>query len=173
MKSIKALVDQTLTWGQPKAMKSDYELRFGPDLVATVRFPKMLSSNAVAESGDGSWLLERTGVFNIKTTIRRRGSESLLASYTAKAFKSRGLIQIEGGKTLVVRNDIWNSTHELTTEDGESLIELKSRGFFKHFVDVKMNRRSLQFEELPSLVMFLFYIILLGRRDAAMHSATH
>ncbi len=173
MKSIRALVDHTLTWSQLKGMKSNYELRFGTDLVATVQFPKMLSSNAIAESGDGSWLLERTGVFNIKTTIRRRGSESLLASYTSKAFKSGGLIQIEGGKTLVVRNDFWNSTYELTTVDGESLLELKSRGFFKHFVDVKMNRRSLQFEELPSLIIFLFYIILLGRRDAAVHSATH
>jgi hypothetical protein len=173
MKSIRALVDHSLTWNQPKGLRQEYELRFGNDLVATLKFPKMLSTNAVAESGDGSWALERTGVFNTKITIRKIDSETPLASYTAKPFKAGGFIQLEGGMKFVVRIDGWHSTHELLTEDGESLFELKSRGFFKHFVDVKMNRRALPIEEFPSLLVFLFYVILLGRRDAAVHSAVH
>ena len=171
MKSIKGLVDHTLTWSQLKGLRMSYELRFGNDLVATLQFPKMLSSNATAESGDGSWALERSGVFDTKITIRRIESQTPLASFTRKAFKSGGCIQLEGGETLTIRNDFWGQAHELITEGGESLFELKSRGFFKHFVDVKMNRRALQVEEFPSLLIFLFYIVLLGRRDAAVHSA--
>ena len=173
MKSIRGLIDHTLTWSQPKGLRQNYELRFGNDLVATLKFPKMLSSNAVAESGDGSWALERSGVFDTKITIRRIESQTPLASFTRKAFKTGGFIQLEGGKTFKIRNDFWGQTHELMTEEGESLFELKSRGFFKHFVDVHMNRSALQVEEFPSLLMFLFYILLLARRDAAVHSAVH
>ena len=173
MKSIKALVDHTLIWSQPKGLRQNYELRFGNELVATLQFPKMLSSNAVAESGDGSWILERSGVFNTKIAIKKPGVETPLATYAPKPFKSGGTILLGGGTEFVVRRDFWSTTHELITAEGESLFELKSRGFFKHFVDLKMNRRALQVEEFPSLVIFLFYVILLGRRDAAVHSAVH
>lgn len=173
MKSIRALVDHSLTWNQPKGLRQEYELRFGNDLIATLKFPKMLSTNAIAESGDGSWALERTGVFNTKITIRNIDSETPLASYTARPFKGGGFIVLEEGKKFIVRNDRWHARFELQTEEEESLFELKSRGFFKHFVDVKMNRRALQIEAFPSLLIFLFYVILLGRRDAAVHSATH
>lgn len=173
MKSIKALVDHTLIWSQPKGLRQEYELHFGNDLVATLRFPKMLSSNAVAESGDGKWELERKGFFNITIIVRKNGYESALATFTPRPFKGGGIVQLEGGKTLVLRQNAWKSIHELGTEEGESLMELTSRGFFRFFVDVKMNRRALQYEELPAIVILLFYIILMGRRDAAAHSAVH
>jgi hypothetical protein len=31
----------------------------------------------------------------------------------------------------------------------------------------------LKYKELPALVMLIFYIIILSRRDAAVHSAAH
>jgi hypothetical protein len=173
MKSITALVDHTLTWSQPKAMRSVHELRFGPDLVATLQFPKMLSSAAVAESGDGRWALERTGVLNTRVIVRKPESDLPLATYTPRAFKTGGKVQLASGKALLLRRSIWESRTELVTEGGEPLVEMQSRGFFRHFVDVKINRRALQYEELPCLVMLLFYSILLRRRDAATHSAVH
>lgn len=172
MKSIKALVDHTLIWSQPKGMRSEYELRFGNDLVATLQFPKMLSSNAVAESEDGSWEIERVGVFDTAITIRKAGHEAASATFKAKVFKS-STVELEGGKTLELQQHIWQGIYELRADTGEPLMELKSRGFFKYFVDVKMFRKALQYEELPGLVMLVFYIMLMARRDAAVHSAVH
>jgi hypothetical protein len=173
MKSITALVDHTLTWSQPKAMRQIHELRFGPELVATLQFPKMLSSAAVAESSDGRWTLERVGFLNFRIIARKPDSDLPLASYTPKAFKAGGTVELARGGAVVLRQSFWEAKTELTTEAGEPLVEMRSRGFFKHFVDVKMNRRALQYEELPCLVMLLFYSILLRRRDAATHSAVH
>jgi hypothetical protein len=170
---MKALVDYTLIWSQPKGMRSEYELRFGNDLVATLKFPKMLSSNAVAEGGDGSWEVERVGVFDTAIRIRRAGHEEFVATYTPRIFKSADVVQLEGGKTLELRHNFWRANYELRAETGEVLMELQSRGFFKYFVDVKTYRKALQYEEWPSLVILVFYVMLMARRDAATHSAVH
>jgi hypothetical protein len=173
MKSINSLIDYTLTWGQPKALKNLYELRFGNELVAKLEFPKMLSTNAIVESGDGWWELERTGVFNVSVTVRQKDHEAPVATYTPRPFKGGGIVTLEGDRTLTYSTNLWQSRHELTAETGESLFEMEGRGFFKMNVDVKMYRKGLKYKELPALVMLIFYIIILSRRDAAVHSAAH
>lgn len=173
MKSITALVDHPLTWAQPKGMKSFYELRFGGEVVATMHFPKMLSSMAVGESSDGKWEFERKGIFEVRISAQdpERGTETVF--FTPRVFKGGGIVQTESGKKLELVQNVWRSIFLLKTETGEILFEMKSRGFFKHFVDVQMNRRSASYPELPCLVMLVFYIILMARRDAAVHSAVH
>lgn len=173
MKSITSLIDYTLTWNQTKALKNTYELRFGNELVANLDFPKMLSTNAVVESGDGWWELERTGVFNVKVSVRQKDHETPVATYTPRPFKGGGIITLEDGRTLTYTTNLWQSLHELKADTGESLFEMKSQGFFKMEVEVKMYRKGLKYQELPALVMLIFYIIVLARRDAAVHSAAH
>jgi hypothetical protein len=171
MKSIIALVDHTLTWNQPKTMKFDYELHFGGNIVATMKFPKMLSSTAVGQSGDGSWIFERKGAFNTRIIVTQTETGTQTGVFTPQPFKGGGIVQLEKGKQVLLRHNFWKSIFELTTEEGESLVQFTSHGFFRQIVDVQINRRALQYRELPWLVMLAFYIILLGRRDAAAHAA--
>jgi hypothetical protein len=54
MRRISAPVEQPLKWMQPSALKMQYELRTGEDVVAALRFRSMWGTFATAESADGA-----------------------------------------------------------------------------------------------------------------------
>ncbi len=171
MRKITALVDHELTWTQPNAFKSEYELRFGDELVGTVRLPKFLSSKAVAESGDGSWTFERVGFWRAKTIIRASGSDSDLAVYSHNAWKGGGTLELAAGRKLIVKTNVWRSTLDVQTAIGEPLIHIKNRGVFRLSASVQMYRKALQIPELPWIVLLGLYLIVMTRRDAAKHAS--
>jgi hypothetical protein len=168
-----AVVDHETTWTQIARFKSGYELRFGDDVVATMTFPKMLSSAASVQTEDGNWTIERTGFFGAKTIVRPTDSTTPIGSYTAKAWKRGGIIELSGDRKLLLRLDIWSRTMEICRQDGEMIVSLTARGFFNHRVEVRMNRSALQWPELPWLVPLAYYQIIMMRRDSAAHSAAH
>jgi hypothetical protein len=173
MRKIASLIDHELTWMQRKGIKSEYELRFGDDLVAILRFPKMLSSTAIAESGDGCWTFERVGFLKPKTVIRASGSADDLATYAPKAWKGGGVLELPGGRNVTLYTSTWGRTLGLRMESGETLLESKGRGFFRFAMDVRMYRTAAQLPEFPWMVMLAFYQAIMMRREAAAHSAAH
>jgi hypothetical protein len=173
MRRISALVDHEITWQQLPGFKSEYELRFGDDLVATMKLPKMLSSAAVFQCEEGSWTIERVGLLSSKTVVRGGNSNAEIAAYTARAWKGGGTLELTEGRKLELRTSIWKSTFEWCTDAGESLVFMKGRGFLKYYVDVRMNRAALKWPELPWLVALAFYQMIMMRRDSAAHSAAH
>jgi hypothetical protein len=65
------------------------------------------------------------------------------------------------------------STFEWVTDDGESIVHMKGRGFLKYCVDITMNRSALKWPELPWLIALLFYQMIMARRESASHAAAH
>ena len=173
MRRISACVDHEIAWTQLSGFKSQYELRFGDDLIATMNFPKMLSSAAIVECEDGTWTIERVGFLSSKTVVRPAKSDKEIATYTARAWKGGGVIELSGERKLMLSMNIWKSTMDICKEGEESLVTLKGRGFFKYCVDVRMNRSATQWPELPWLVALAFYQMIMMRRDSAAHSAVH
>ena len=119
MRRISALVDHETTWQQLPGFKSEYELRFGDDLVATMKFPKMLGSSAVFQCEEGSWAIERVGFLGSKTVVRAGTSNVEIATYTGRAWKGGGIVELSEGRKLELRTNIWKSTFEWVTNDGE------------------------------------------------------
>jgi hypothetical protein len=173
MRKIASLIDHELTWIQRKGLKSEFELRFGDDLVATLRFPKMLSSTAIAESGDGSWTFEREGFLKPTTVIRASGSADELATYTRKVWRGGGILNLSGGRKITLYTSPWSRTLGLRAESGETLMESKSRGIFHFSMDVSMYRTGSQMPEFPWMVLLAFYQAIIMRREAAAHAAAH
>ena len=173
MRRISALVDHEITWQQLPGFKSEYELRFGDDLVATLKLPKMLSSSAVFQCEEGSWTIERVGLLSSKTVVRGGTSNAEIAAYTARAWKGGGTVELSEGRKLELQTKFWKGTFEWRTDAGESLVFMKGRGFLKYRVDVRMNRSALKWPELPWLVALAFYQMIMMRRDSAAHSAAH
>jgi hypothetical protein len=170
MKTIRSVVDYELTWSQPSVWKSEFELRFGGELVATLRLPKMMGTVGVAESGDGSWTFERIGFWKSRCTIKASGSMEELGSYTQHTWKPGGILQLPNGKKLVFRRN-WRGISEFQTEAGETLFQIRTRAAFRVSASVRINRVALQTLELPWLIVFGFYLGVMARRDAAHHAA--
>ncbi|MDP2886627.1 MAG: hypothetical protein Q8P51_16585 [Ignavibacteria bacterium] len=173
MRKISALVDHEIIWQQLPGFKSEFELRFGDDLVATMKLPKMLSSAAVFQCEEGSWTIERVGLLSSKTVVRGGTSNVEIATYTGRTWKGGGTVELSEGRKLELRMNIWKSTFEWCTDAGESLVHMKGRGFLKYYVDVRMNRSALKWPELPWLVALAFYQMIMMRRDSAAHAAVH
>jgi hypothetical protein len=171
MKTIHSVVDYELLWSQQTVFKNEYELRWGGELVATFRFPKMLSTMGAAESGDGRWTFERIGFWKAKTIVKAQGSEDVLGSFTDNTWKAGGVLQLPGGKRYLMRRNIWRGTSEFQTDEGEPLFQLQNRGSFRVSTSVRIQRRALQIPELPWMVLLGFYLGIMARREAATHAA--
>jgi hypothetical protein len=171
MKNIRSVIDYELTWSQQSVMKNEFELRFGGELVAILRLPKMVGTTGIAESGDGSWTFERIGFWKSRSIVKASGSTVELGSYTQNTWKPGGVLQLPNGKKLVFRRN-WRGISEFQTEAGETLFQIQTRAFFRVSATVRINRVALQTPELPWLVLFGFYLGVLARRDASTHAAT-
>ena len=172
MKNIRSVVDHELTWSQQSIFKNEFELRFGGELVANLRLPKMIGTMGVAESGDGSWTFERIGFWKSKTVIKASGSSDELGSYTGNTWRGGGIVTLPTGKRYTVWRSIWKGVFELRTEEGEPLFQIQQRTSFRVSASVRMNRRALQIPEFPWLVLFGFYLFVMARSDAATQAAT-
>ena len=173
MRRMSAVIDHNTTWTQLAGFKSEYELRFGDDLVATMKFPKMLSSAALFQCEEGIWTIERVGFFDRKTVVRQVNSDKEIANYSRRRWNRGGIIELSEGRTLALRPDPWSRTMEVYKEEGNPIVTLKGRGIFKYNVDLSMSRSALHWPELPLLVALAFYQMIMARRDAAAHSAAH
>ena len=139
----------------------------------TMKLPKMLSSAAVFQCEEGSWIIVRSGFLSSKTVIRPENSNEAIATYTARAWRGGGTVELSNGRKLQLHMNMWKRTFEWRTDDDESLVQMKGRGFLKYFVDVSMSRSAAKWPELPLLVALLFYQMLMMRRDSASHAAAH
>ena len=173
MRRISALVDHGITWYQLEGLRSEFELRFGDEPIGTMKLPKMLSSAAVFQCEEGTWTIERTGFMSSKTVVRAAGSTEAVGTYTARIWKGGGTVELSGDRKLRLRSNIWQRTFEWCTEEGESLIQMKGRGFLKYKVDVQLTREAARWPELHWLVALMFYQMIMMRRDSAAHSAVH
>lgn len=172
MRKITALVDHELTWTQPSGFKSQYELRFGDELVATLRFQKAFGSLAVAESEDGHWTFDRIGFWKTRTIIKKGDSDTEIAAYQTNVWKGGGNLIFPDGRKYVMVHNVWKSRFEFRTEAGETLIEINNSGAFRLSATVRMYRKAVQIPEFPLMVLFGSYLVVMARRDAAAHAAT-
>jgi len=171
MRRIASVIDHELTWVQPSAFKSEFELRFGDELLGTLHFPKFLSSRAEAETADGRWTFERAGFWKRRTVIRTSEAETDLAVYVPNVWKGGGTLQVEGGSKFIAEVSRWRGTLEFKTERGETLVHIKNRGVFRHSASVQMYRRALPIAELPWMVPLGLYLFIMLQREAAAHAA--
>jgi hypothetical protein len=171
MKNIKSVVDHELVWTQQSMLKQEYDLLFGGEKVAVLRFPKMMGTLGVAESGDGTWTFERLGFWKSKTVVKANGSTEELGSYVSNTWKGGGVLELPTGKNFIVWRSAWKGLSEFRTEDGEALFQIHQRGAFRVSAALRINRIALQHPELAWLVLFGFYLTLMARRDTATQAA--
>ncbi len=166
-----AVVDHTLTWTKPRLFKSNYELRFGDELLATLRFQRIFRSAAIAEGEDGCWIFDRRGILKRRTIVRLCGSSTTAATFRKNTWKEGGRLELSDGRTFTVIASLWKHSLEIQTDAGETLIQMNSRGVFRPSAKVQMYRTCLHVPEFPWMVMLGWYLIIMMKRDAAARRA--
>ncbi len=61
MKAIREFAGLPLLWVQPRAMKQQFELRCGDEVLAVMSWKSSWRTGATVETAEGSWSFERQG----------------------------------------------------------------------------------------------------------------
>lgn len=167
MKSMHELVGRELVWVQPNALKREFELQDGADVVATLRFRTPLGSYATAETGDGSWTFKRIGFWKGRVTVCPAGTESVIAEFKNRTWKGGGTLEFPDGRKFPATTQNWMTSFEFRSDRDEPLIRFhKIRGviFFGSKVEIIPPADSLA--ELPWLVPLGWYLTVKMHDDA-------
>jgi hypothetical protein len=168
MKQLSEVRDRELKWIQPQALKQEFELLAGDEVVATLRFKTAFGTLATAESAEGCWTFKRVGFWHPRVTIRACGDETDLAVFMNRTWNNGGTLEFPDGRRYLADLNFWATRYEFATETGEVVMRFTSIGGFAHFsakVDVMPDfARQI---EMPWLIMLGWYLRILVSWDSS------
>ena len=169
MRRIAEVAAQTLKWEQPSALKMRYELRTGDnELAATLHFRSSFGSFATAQSADGCGTFKRIGFFQTKATIRAYASDNDTAIFKFNTWSGGGTLELADGPTFKASTNFWRTQFGFESESGEKLIEFQQGGLLHLSVTVDIQRSAIRMAELPLMVTFGCYLVVMMNMDAAV-----
>lgn len=155
-----------LRWSQPSALRAEYELRLGDVLVGILRL-RELGTLGTAESGDGSWTFKRVGFWQNRATIRVLGSDMDLAEFRNNTWPMGGALKFQAGRTFRATTNLWMTQFAFSDEADVPLVRFHYGGAFRRWADVEITEVAKPLPELPLLVLFGWYLLVMLDRDAA------
>jgi hypothetical protein len=168
MKRIQELVGRELKWTQPHALRSEFHLVDGEDVVTALRFQGFPSSNAIAETAHGRWTFKRSGFWRPQVAVTREGSGNEIATFRSNPWSAGGTLEVVGGGTYRASTNFWISGFAISDGAGEPLIRFHRFGGPFHLSSmVQILPRAAALPELPWLVALGWYIVVRLQHDSA------
>jgi len=149
-------------------MSQDYELHEGEEVVGTLTFRSGFGTLATADTGDGAWTFKRVGFWQNRVTIRASSSDSDLAVFERDTWASGGSLLMADGRRFNATTSLWRSKLEFRTASDEPLVRFEPDGVFRQSAAVEILPAGLRLAELPLLVTFGWYLVVMLNRDAAV-----
>ena len=128
MKRIRDLVGRELKWTQPRALKRDFELKDGDEVVATLRFRSLFGTLATADTADGNWDLQASGLLVDSRDGLHRRTESEIATFRNNTWSAGGTLELADGRKFPANTNFWMSTYEFKDEAGGSIVRYHKIG---------------------------------------------
>lgn len=168
MKKITNLASRELKWTQPRALKSQYELHAGDELVATLVFRSSFGSFATAKTADGCWTFKRTGFISTNVTIRECNDKNAdVATFRNNTWSGGGTLELPDGRTYRANTNFWKTRYSFSTPSNETLIEFKTKGFIHDSAEVEISPQAASIKELPFMVCLGGYLAIMMRKDSS------
>lgn len=167
MRQIAQMVGGELEWVQPRALKMEYELRAGEEVVATLRFRSSWGSFATAESADGCWTFKRVGFWQTRATVRPCESEVEIASFRQGTWSFGGTLELPDGRKYPASTNFWATRYEIQSESGEPLITYRTHGILRLEAHMEIAPPAAALPELPWMSMLGWYLAVMMHNDSA------
>lgn len=167
MRHLADVVHSELHWKQPRLFDSFYELVSGDEQVATLSFRSAFGSFATAQTAEGSWTFKRVGFWQTRATVREEGALNDLAVFEHATWSGGGTLTTAGGQALQVTTNLWQSRIEFQLEDGTILFRYETEGFMRHGAVLAIEPAGARMKELPWLLAFGWYLVVMMHHDAA------
>jgi hypothetical protein len=171
MLKIANLSQQSMKWTQPSMLKMAYELRSDNELVATLTFRNSWGTPATAESGDGCWTFKRVGFWQNRSAVRRCDSDFDLAIFKNNTWTNGGTLEFSEGSQFKATTNFWMTNYEFQSNTEDTLVRFKYGGVFKLSSELEITPAASDLEQLPVLVTFGWYLVVMLYMDSASRNA--
>jgi hypothetical protein len=150
-----------LAWSRPGLFRRELRLESGSELLAEIRWTKLLSFEAEAESADGRWIIGRQRRASLRPDLVMRDADSgtEIADFR-RTWRRTGTLRFASGEEFTWgREGFWLSTYFWSSASQPRLIVLRSElGWTRRFV-MEVDPAARQLSHLPELVLLGGYIM--------------
>jgi hypothetical protein len=163
-----------LVWSQPKAMRREYQLSNGDELVGRLRFEKFSGSLATAEVASQNWTFKREGFLHPRVTVRAPNSDVNNLAVFHPSWSGGGVVEFPDGRQIRWRHaSFWRSEWAFVQgADRQLLLFKQHEGFLKISARLECDPANAAAPDLPLLAALGWYLMLLTAQDAAAVSVT-
>jgi hypothetical protein len=144
-----------------------FELQQDGQTVATLKRPRVWSSEFIAATTSESWIIRRGGFWGNKGEIRDAASQQEIAAFKWGWGGKGSLLFADGQVFFVLTRGCWHPVWTVTTEAGQPVLQLHTR---EKSVEVH-ERIPLAAERLSLLVLFTLYRVQQAEEAAAAAAA--
>jgi len=159
------VVPRELEWVQPSPWRMSYELRSGPEVVATLRFLRGFVSQALGQSADGRWLFRRKSGADAEVVSCGARGACAVAAFRADAWSGNGRVLMADGGSLRVARNVWQTRLDLLDPSEEIVARYRSGGLVRCWGRFQVSPALFDAPDLPWLAMLGWYLIVAARRD--------
>jgi hypothetical protein len=167
MKTIAEFAGKPLQWLQPRALKMEYELRSGEEIVGTLRFRSSLGTFATGQSGEGGWTFKRVGFWQTRATVRANGADTDLAVFKHNTWSGGGTLELASGRKYRVTSNAWQTRLEFLDEANAKMFALQIGGLVRLSATITVPPAATLMPELPWMLMFGCYLTVMMQADTA------
>ncbi len=173
MRAIREFVGQSLLWVQPRAMKQQFELRCGDEVLAVMRWQSSWRSSAAVETAEGSWSFRYKGFWHQQVVIESSRGDVAQPTLRRRWTGSATLSFPDGRSYLWKRRGFWGIKRDWVTADGVPLLSFKTKsGLIKTGGEVGVQPFAAALPELALLVTLGWYLVVMEVREAAAAAAS-
>ena len=160
-----------LIWSRPGLFRRELKLESGSETLATLRWEKLLSFEALAESADGRWRIgrHRLGSLRGDVVVRDAATEEPLATLT-RGWRRTGELRFASGAGFTWgRAGFWRTEWFWSSADQPRLVTFRSRLGFQSRYEMEVDPAAMRLRELPILVLLGAYLMALVSRQRSSH----
>jgi hypothetical protein len=157
-----------LLWTQPKAMRREYQLTNGDEIIGGLHFERIFSSCASAGVASQNWTFKKEGFIHPRFLVRIPNSDVNLAVFRLKWTGSGTLEYPDGRQIRWCRTSFWRPNWVFIQGENRPLLRFKQRiGLMKISARVEFDPADAAMPDLPMLAALGWYLLLLATQGAA------
>ena len=160
-----------LVWSRPGIFRRELYLEAGSERLASLRWERMLSLEAVGESADGRWIIgrHRIGSLRGQVVVRDAATEAPVATFT-RHWRRTGVLRFDSGAEYKwEREGFWRTSYFWSSGAQERLLAYTFRVGFHSRYEMEVSPAAQRVAELPVLVLLGAYLMVLTSRQNAAH----
>ena len=156
----------TLEWTQPSALRMEYELRDGSELLATLRVRSSFGTFAEATCGEAAWTFKRVGFWQQRASVRAAGATDDLGVFVNATWTGGGELQLADGTVSRATSNLWMTKFEWHDASDRVLLTLGHGGILRMHADVALAPDAARSAPLDLLAVFGCYLVVMLRSDS-------